>query len=319
MVKFADLPSEILMMFLDLLSPSDADAFCQLSRHVRALSAPFIRKHMDLKWRYTTCRNFTARGVEPNGQPANLLRDILEKPHLALYVNRLHINGWRERWGDSGAQGVPQEAPKTLPSEETRYPESTMELFKNAIRNCAMIPEADKEGWISNVSDGDEDPLIALLLLMLPNLVKLRLTSCDGYRIEEMVGKITQDKRTKYLSKLVAVELAGLHPSNEGVEFNDNAVIIKYFSVLPSIKRISALHFDAQDNEYIAAVQVTGRNQKSRITHMSFARCSLNSSVLLEILASTESLTSFSYCPGEYENGFGNYEPMWIRVALLGR
>ena len=51
--------------------------------------------------------------------------------------------------------------------------------LESAIRDTDLIPDTEADDWISRIRAGDKDPLIALLLLRLPNLECLRLGQPD--------------------------------------------------------------------------------------------------------------------------------------------
>ena len=58
-----------------------------------------------------------------------------------------------------------------------RLPDDELELFKQAVKNIGRLTESEVNGWIKSIDEGDEDPLIALLLLLLPNITTLHYQS----------------------------------------------------------------------------------------------------------------------------------------------
>lgn len=229
-----------MLMILNHLSPLDVDAFCQLTKRIREVSQSFLEKHMALKSKYTTYSNFRDDGSENNGLLADLLRDILEDPRRALYCTRLYIYGHMGNFEDEAA------ADDLHTIRHTSYTKNTVKLFRDAISNCTMLPDNVKGAWINAVEVGDEDPLIALLLLLLPNLKGLRLVGCDAPFTIKLLERITEKEGTEILAQLTAVEINGCNPYM-GTDYQGEDIgILNYFAALPSVKRIIA--FDAYGN-----------------------------------------------------------------------
>ena len=275
---------------------------------------------MDLKWRYTTCRNFKHYGVESNGQPANLVKDISEDPYRALYISKLQFNGWRWYWGGPGAQHIPPEFPGSQ-SSETQYSRNTLQIISNAIQNCAMVPKDCKNKWIQSVEKGNEDPLIALLLTMLPNLTKLRLQNVGEFYLQDMITRISEQNDSTFLSKLVAVELLPLYGRGIG-DLHEEAVMIQNLSLLPSITSISALDYSHHALEDISDLKLMGQNRKSQVFHMSFSICYIDPVILDDLVECTIPLTSVRYRLREHHSGQHDFDDMdlfTIRWTLSSR
>lgn len=299
MAKFSDLPAELLLMILDRLAPTDADTFCVLSRNVRAVSASFLENHMNLKRKYTHRTYCRKTSTFPDGSLADLLRDVLQTPEFGYYVRTLQIDGH-----------------KYLEAEHIRHSES-MELFEHTIQDCAMIEgQLEKQKWIEQLNVGDEDPVIAMLLLMLPNLTDLRLADCrSSYCIQYMAMRISGTKDKPALTRLSAIELGdSVFRGNP-----DNGDLVVSLSSLPSVKHLSASNLrsiNVLGNDFVRG-QINDRDFKSRITHISFANCAFYSAVLSSILTWSKNLTSFSYCSTRGSNSFAHSDYKWIRDALL--
>ena len=84
-----------------------------------------------------------------------------------------------------------------------RLPDDELELFKQAVKNVGRLTERKVNGWIKFIDAGDEDPLIALLLLLLPNITTLHYQSflptqsCIDKELELMTEYKTPDSLTK--------------------------------------------------------------------------------------------------------------------------
>lgn len=164
---------------------------------------------------------------------------------------------------------------------------------------------------------GDEDPLIGLLLLMLPNLTKSRLEGCDAHFTTKMLEKIGEKEGTETLAQLNVVEISGCHPRVGRRYQGEDIAIVNYFAVLPSVKRILALHAYRYWENQNPDFQLKPRNRKSSVTHVAFGNCSLRFNDLSEFLANAEALESFGYYDGSPDLTGEEFQPMWFRAALL--
>lgn len=291
MARFSDLPSEILLLFVEQLPPADIDAFCRLSKHIREVTASFHRRHMDLKRRYTT-RNYGENWAS-NYQLANLLKDVLDDPHGALYTSRLHFNNWIQSWERRNTPLIPPEAPGSQTSEVQNFG-NTLQIISDGIQDCVIIPEDCKVKWIQSVERDREDPLIALLLTLLPNLTKLRLKHASGFYLDDMMTRIVAQNDSAFLSKLGTVGLVPLYDVG-GSDPDVDVDVIQKISLLPSITAISALGYSHNGLEDISDLKLTGQNRKSQAFEMSFTICYIDPYILDDLVQCTKPLESFRY------------------------
>lgn len=297
MANFSCLPNELVLMVLNRLSPSDADVFCMLSKDIRKVAASFLKEHTDLKRKYTKCRYISDSAVydNPNGPPADLLMDIIQNPNSALYVRSLHLEGIQY----GGANYMTKE--------------SAVKLFNAAIRSCAMISgDEEQDQWCESIMTGEEDAVVALLLLMLPNLVTLRLDNCDGHLISHTLARISSSGDKVALTQLSAVQF--------GQGFNDRIFdydgILPSLTLLPAVKRISALNVGNPFIQQDVYPQARRPGAKSPVTHLSFTNCCYHPMVLSRVMQGLENLTIFSYC-SEVALSHAEPEPSWLRDTLL--
>lgn len=299
MAKFSELPNEILLMILDHLPIMDAVTFSKLSRNTRAVAASFRKTHTWLRRRYTHRKYSSKKNTNLHGTLADLLRDVLQYPELGHYVRTLQIDGYEDFDAD--------------------YVENkeTMELFRHAIHDCTLIEgQLEKQSWLEYLSEGDEEPVIALLLLMLPNLTNLRLKDFgNSYCIGYMAIRISAKKDTTALARLSAIEVE----DREGNTTPESGDLVQSLSSLPSIKRLSVSNAgnDFRLGNHPIFAQINDRGSNSQVTHMSFTNCALHPTVLSSIMTSSQNLTSFNYCSNRRAKSFGKSDYKWIRDALL--
>ena len=316
MAQFSDLPSEILLLFVEQLPSTDIDAFCQLSKRIRAVTASLHRRHMDLKRRYTT-RDY---GEICNGEVANLLKDILDDPHGALYTSRLRFMSWKHAWANRHPQPPPSDAPGSQ-TPESLHLGNTLQIVVNAIQKCKLILNDCKAKWIQSVERGKEDPLIALLLTILPNLTMLRLKDASGFYLEDMITRNTAQNDSTFLSKLDTIELEPLAVAH-GAYLSEELVVIKKICLLPSITSISAFGYVHYGREDISDLRLTGQNRRSQVLNMSFSICYINPVILDGLVQGTSPLASFHYRLWEHhlvEHDFRDMDLLDIRLPLLGK
>ena len=123
-----------------------------------------------------------------------------------------------------------------------------MLLFKEAVRLVKLKPPYDSRDLIDRLHDGKEDPLIALLLMSLPNITSLKLEKVpeDSHIFSILVDFATTRSTIvpsqieydcivgRMLGKVREVILSCDPEDDSG-----NMVFIKPFVLLPSIKKLS--------------------------------------------------------------------------------
>ncbi|KAG7006430.1 hypothetical protein G7Y79_00014g036050 [Physcia stellaris] len=312
MARFSDLPAELLLLILEYLQPAGADAFCMLSKHVRAVAAPFLEKHMELKRAYTNCVHCSKAYFDlGDRKPANLLREILRKSEIMPYVQRLLIKDYAHRVDDLMDDFY-------YAGSET--PNHSLEILSQAIEKCDLIGcQSLKTEWIKYLREGGENATNVLLLSMLPNLVALRLDNGgDKYSIDYVMNKISQKIGTATLAQVSVIELSEEDPL---VRHYNRALV--FFSLLPSLKRLSALKLSTEGSDDRDSYRThspsihTSSNPPSRLTHLSFANCRIHPSTWSALLSNTTSLISFKYCSNAETPIIGEGEAEWLCKALL--
>lgn len=107
-----------------------------------------------------------------------MLKEVLLNPRAARYPFILKFVSWEIEWNEG------------MGYSRGMVPESDLVLFKQAARGVVDAPEKKlEEDWLTEIDKGDEEPLIALLLRLLPNLREVKLDSdlcstciCDTLR-----------------------------------------------------------------------------------------------------------------------------------------
>ena len=160
MPTFSDLPNELVLItwgFVD--EPEDIESFALVSKRVYSLSTPFVQKHARMKTSDPTI--IIDVDTEPDG-PYDLLERYLHNPRLVFYIHEALIDDYRT---DESQRNV---------SLASLSPERIAE-FESAVRCSFYVPPSEKDDWVREIKEGNPDPIIALIVMRLTKLRKLRL------------------------------------------------------------------------------------------------------------------------------------------------
>lgn len=308
MTGFNDLPNEfVLELWHHVLPPHDIASFALVSKRIFAFAAPFIREYHRMKSKYAVIHK---NGGHNGSILAHLLKDVLLNPLVALYVQELHVYDWHTHWKN------PSPAfPHRLDSDfddpgnflwHVPYPEQDMDLFRDCIRkaNCVLPSEVDM--WIQLLESGHEDPILALLLSLLPNLCKLSLEHHpEGTFLFATIRRIAETAPSTWLLNLRCIYLSEEAPGLDG-----GMSLVKPFLLLPSVEKISCYNLDSRENGHgIPDFRIAPRS--SNVTELiidscgGIARCI---SVLLEGIKALKKIT--------YVAGGPKVDAFWIQYAL---
>lgn len=98
MTHFSQLPNEMISEFWGYFQePRDVENFTIVSKDIYAIGRPFVEEHNKLKREYSIFE--TGPGTRASA-PAFLLKDVLLRPRVALYVAHLSIGGFHDEWQD---------------------------------------------------------------------------------------------------------------------------------------------------------------------------------------------------------------------------
>lgn len=189
MAKFADLPSELLIeIWSYMLQPKDIENFASVSKLIRTLSGKILLEHRKLTRQFSS---FEIGAPNSRASAAGLLKEILTNPRVALYTKNVSVTMSHWRW-ESEEEGVntlmafdPEAGEDGRHYRHTPYAEEDMELFmqamgraeqffdfKRPVTACQCLTGAAFRisAFKHDIEDGDDFPIIVLLLLLLTNL-----------------------------------------------------------------------------------------------------------------------------------------------------
>lgn len=193
-------------------------------------------------------------------------------------------------------------------------PKRDLELFKQAARDNLTVSEAElQRERLPAIDQGDEEPLIALLLLLLPNLRKIQF--CSMYEIifliEEALRAVVYEGYP-LLRKLRTVDPRCAAAAGSNFLYFD---LVRLSASLPSVTCNSSQLVSTSEDKFIHSSDYKIR--QTNIISMSFERCCVSPKALFDFLSSNRSLEHFSYIPNESNDERANVDSFWIRRALL--
>lgn len=306
MVGFSNLSNELVLMIWDFVELEDIYSFSTVSKQVYLLTHDLLREHWRLNHRLCTISNVGAKPGEPRVF-SQILKEILLNPRAARYPSSLGFDAWAsdpEHWEKKGG------------SSQGMVPVSDLELFKQAAKDTAHASEESlKEDWLEKIERGNEEPLIALLLLLLPNLREVELGGFSdwSFSITDTLSDIAleEDKSPGSLRKLRSVRLKRSSSHDNFLDFE----CIRLFAALPSVTSIYGYFLGSGPNDLLQTLPLhTG---STNVTDLSFHRCLICPKTMSVFLSTTWNLQRFFYSPGESANNPANFDPFWIRAALL--
>ena len=283
-------------MIIDLATPNDIESFTAACKRFYYLAAADLEIHYALKRKHAVYR-YSSSGSQCS--PAQLLDEIIREPRTALYVRKITLSSWHCRW--VWQPNLDRHERLHLPYSE-EIMSSLMEAVSKYVRGYKYY------NWVLPIELGDEDQIISLLLMSLPNLSTLKI-DCLGpsqnclkftiYRIARMKGP--------------GAPLSRLHHTQitEGE-------LLDLVAALASMRSIHCLGITASGSETwpdkFASKTFTVRD-------LVFERCSINTKRLCDILEAFKALHSFTYDSDyRYEKSRrderAGFDPFWARKVL---
>ena len=304
------MPNEmILEIWGNIQAPGDIESFALVSKHVYAIGKPFVEEHKKLRKDFA----FIEIGHEMNiDAPASLLKKVLFRPRMALYVTHLSFGRiqyvWDDPSDDTDGSSVGDEWPN---NGHVPYPDVVMALFIETIQKLSFVPQDETRCWIKRIRTGNEDPIFTLLCTLLPNLtmVTLRDAGFHAKILEETILRIAEAGKTMFLTRLVTVNIV-CTPEDHTVD-----VWLTAFAALPSVQsiHIDQMCIDEVNDDGVDNASFFASDSYS-IRELTFTNSGLHPKILVQLLDRVKGLKVFSYVdPNEACHAF---KPFWIRVAL---
>ena len=178
-----------------------------------------------------------------------------------------------------------------------------MLLFQDALREMGEVEE-----WIEDMEAGDEDPIIAILLTLLPELRTLRIKELPLNGVTFGVIQYIAE----YMSTTMLSELEGVEISYDNDVGSKGTSVIRPFAMLPSMKKLSCSNFKQDWSPCAAESRMP--LQISNIYELTITGNGPSSKNLFEVLGGFKALKRFVYLKPAASQDF---DPFWIRAALV--
>ena len=296
-------------MILDIIEePDDIDAFCLSHKYIRSVAAPKLSRHRELK----ALHNTRTAGLLPRTL-TELLFEVLENPITALYVKRLIVDGLHFE-GDDGDYHL-------APSHSTYRAIVKRETEQAYPHDFGGAQERFNSDWYN---EGDECPILLLLLKVLPNLEVLdmaKVLSESEQSIESLsevlYGNLDQQPAKK-LRKFIypIIDRESSHSFDEHVY---SLPCVSKIALLPAMKSIVAREILGE--ETTGRIHFDDPAAISKVTNLTMNKCCVNPKRLFEFLEIFQHLKTFEW-DGRGEDLCDKYlaekyyNPYWLCQAL---
>ena len=297
MSRFQGLSNELVLGILEEVFPDDIESISLASKKIYRLATPRLEEHHRLRKQYTNFENMVERKPnnwhDPGGLFADLLCKIMTDTRVGHYVKKIDLDLWnigpKDGWKPDAVFEKQASASRTRLQHDSR---TYMEIIEEAVRSNEIIPPEEVDDWLQKIRSGNEDPLVALLLLHAPKLETLKFINpyrqLDSLCLLKMVQRIVAQDST--------VELCLSHLKNVEIYFAEgweSLDFLKAFMSLPSLTsfRTKSLFVDGRTHEANSAILP----QISNVTDLSFRSGLLPGMVFSELLRGVKNLKSFAY------------------------
>ena len=304
MAGFDHLPNEIILGILEMVLPADLENFTQTSKRVFLLAKPLLEPHRHLIRLHSKfkCKQLR-RDVFWRAPITSLLIGVRNEPLLCHYIRQVKLkysgpvrcnNSYDDRDFDRQQRNLVNAviAQSNVPNIQSFYDMN--------VRLC------------SKSNEGYEEFVVALFLLLLPNLTRLSLPwnpTQDYFR--DMIRQSALE-RDGWFANLTTVRVKGGYVP-KGLGIRD----LSLFSSLPALTSLVAL--DARDHSLTIddfLPPPDSHTKKLELNNSYFTRLTI-----YWYLQSFRSLQTFTLNFDGYDDPCikGQFDPGMVRAALLAR
>ena len=297
MAIFQDLSTELVLGILREVLPDDIESFSLASKRIYRLAIPRLQEHRSLRKQYTSFKNMIEykphNWHDPGGLLADFLCKVLSDARTSHYVKHIDLDMWNFGPKDGWKPDAVFERPFTTRRTQLQQASKThMEIIEEAVRAVKIIPSEEVDDWLYQIRRGNEDPLVALLLLHAPKLQTLKfivpyIGSESSYLLSTIQRVTKQGPKAKlYPAHLRNVEMYCAE-AWQSLEF------VKAFMSLPMLASIRTDSLFVDDRTYEGSSGAPP--QPSNVTDMSFRSGFLPEKAFSELLRGVKNLKSFAY------------------------
>lgn len=197
MAGFKNLPNELVIQIIWLTLPEDLESFTSTCRLIYDLARKSLDEHRAFKRKY---RAWITHSYSPPTCLYGLLRAILKNPRIAWYVETLTVHELFAQW-DSEAEDAEARSDDDDPAMYHRTGIMNADdeaMFSDAIEKCTYVSGDEYDDWWGGLDYGEDDPILGLLVTLLPNLktLNLQFDPNDACRFFETIRRISAASST---------------------------------------------------------------------------------------------------------------------------
>lgn len=215
-----DCSEDLLLSILDFLSFGDLLSMSMVNKYIHTLTRPHLYSKVETTW-----------ALNHTPPVSLLLRSILDAPELSSYVRSLRLVG-REFHENPGLKEPPA------------CPIATSSLSKaSKLIQRTRVPFAKL--WIDELQSGTVDAVVAVLLLLLPNLTSLHLgpnftvhSRLLGNLLQYALCKPSKEYQLPTFENLCSITFCRRAKEHRHLTANNTADVLPFF-YLPSLQSLS--------------------------------------------------------------------------------
>ena len=309
MPSLPEFPNEILYKIIDQIHPDDIINFSLSLKHFHAVSKDAVSLHMQRKKTYIKHLLHGCHRHLEDSHPLRLIRDICMDWRIGEYVYWLAFACCYRRIEPEvleaeGVSDIDYEDTeyKGVKREDDAFINTTMDVIQGYIEEKAaksgfMLPTRfDVQGLCNDIRRGDRGPMLAILLLFIPNLEILYLDESTyvSFRLDDVIHTMCEQypredsQSPKPLMKLSLVRFVGDRDGRLGEDFQ----LFIPFAALPSVRILRGDFVQAFGDRFY---EWTGAPHTSNITEIDLDHSAVTPEHLANLLVGIKSLKLFTY------------------------
>lgn len=158
-------PDEILQIIIDDMTFDDTCNFLRACPNM----GKWIKGYNSIDWCYRDVNLSNDTDGNNTHNPFHLLQDLLPNRRLATYVRSVRLGQWDNPLRDTIDDVLPGREGHELADKKFG------KLIAEEVRECAYVPESEKDLLIDDIKYGDIDACTAMLLTLLPGVREMTL------------------------------------------------------------------------------------------------------------------------------------------------
>lgn len=316
MARFGDLPEETILAIWPYIHPNAVESFALTCQRIHNLGAKAITEHNRLRIIYQTLVNEPSQDTQeeliraPRSELLiNPVVDIMRESRIAYYVEEVRMQSCSACWDSI-----------FIDSQRKRETYRHLHVLSRLLEGCKYIRQSEITQWWDQIKIGNEDPMLGLLLSILPNV---RTIIFDPYLMVSslclvLIRRMAQDPKSLALSRLNEVTIESLELGGP-----EDLTALATFALFPSVSKIVGVNI-ADDGRSDCGFKADRFRPEfppkaSNVKILEFQDTDLASETFNLVLWMFKSLESFTYtpCPAAWDlEAIHKFKSFAIRRAL---